>query len=179
MDHLDNWYVLWVKTGFEKEAADEITVAFKDDEVIYQQLMIETFFRKQGKVKKEINNAFPGYIIIASMICNDEFILRSYECIRRSRFIIKLLRYGDGYQAAMRKEERAAIESLWQGKYCVETSTGFIEGDHIVITDGPFVGIESIIKSISPRKRQAVIEIEFAGCLRCLTIGLEIIAKLP
>lgn len=179
MDLLDNWYVLWVKTGYEKEAADEIIAAFNDDEIAYQKLMIETFFRKQGNVKKEINNAFPGYIIIASMIGNDEFILRSRECIRRSRFIIKLLRYGDGYQAAMREEERAAIKSLWQGKNCMETSTGFIEGDHIVITDGPFVGIESIIKSISPRKRQAVIEIEFAGCLRCLTIGLEIIAKTP
>lgn len=79
----------------------------------------------------------------------------------------------------MREEERAAIDCLWQGKDCIETSTGILAGDHVVVTDGPFKGRESIIVSISPRKRQAIVEIEFMGGVRQATIGLEIIERLP
>lgn len=178
MHYSDNWYVFWVKTGYEQEAADEIITAFNIGEVFYQQLLIQTLFRKKGKVKKEINAAFPGYIIMASEIGNDDFLLRSRECLRKSKYTLKLLRYGESYQVVMREEERAAIESIWQGENCMETSAGFVEGDHIVITEGPFVGRESVIKSINRHKMEAVIEVEFAGCPRCLTIGLEVVEKL-
>jgi Transcription antiterminator len=176
--HTDNWYVFWVKMGYEEEAADEIIAAF-NNEVTYQQLLIETFFRKRGKVKKETYTAFPGYIIMASEIENNDFLLRSRESIKNAKYTLKLLRYGESNQAVMREEERTAIESLWQGASSMETSTGFIEGDHIIITEGPFVGSESIIKSINRHKMQAVIEIEFARGLRRLTIGLEVVEKLP
>ena len=79
----------------------------------------------------------------------------------------------------MYEEERASIEWLWQDNYCIEASTGFIEGDSVIITDGPFIGHECIIKEIHPRKQQAIIEIDFMGGGRRIAIGLEIIEKLP
>ena len=178
MRYSDHWYVFWVKTGQEEKAAGEIKAAF-NDEVIPLQLTVETFFRKQGKVIKETNLAFPGYVFVAAEIKNDEFIRRAKECIRKSKSVMRILCYGDANEAAMREEERASIECLWQGKNCVEASTGFIEGDHIVVTEGPLVGLESVIREIHPRKRQAVVEIKFMGGNRQAIIGLEIIEKLP
>ena len=60
----------------------------------------------------------------------------------------------------MHEGERAAINRLWQDKNCIEVSIGFIEGDHIVITEGHFKGRESILMELHPRRRQAVVEIE-------------------
>ena len=143
------------------------------------QLTVETFFRKQGKVIKETHLAFPGYVFVATEIKNDEFIGRGKRCVDKSKSIIRLLCYGDTNEAMLREEERAAIECLWQGNHCIEASSVFIAGDCIVVTDGPFVGRESVIKEIHPRKRQAIIEIDFMGGVRRIAIGLEIIEKLP
>ena len=174
----DHWYVFWVKTGQEEKTAAEIKAAFKDD-VVPLQLTVETFFRKQGKVKKETHLAFPGYVFVATEIKNDEFVIRARECVHKSKSVMKLLCYGNVNEVAVRKEERVLIERIWQGKSCVEISTGFIEGDRIVVNEGPFIGRESIIKEIHPRRRQAIVEIEFMGGVRRITIGLEIMEKLP
>lgn len=110
---------------------------------------------------------------------NDDFIKRAGECVQKSKVIIRLLCYGNTSEAVLRDEERAAIECLWQDSSCIKASTGFIEGDRIVVTDGPFAGRESVIKEIHPRRRQAAIEIEFMGGLRKISVGLEIVEKLP
>mgnify|MGYP003735036107 CR=1 FL=1 len=77
----------------------------------------------------------------------------------------------------MREEERAILDNLWQGKNCIKVSTGFIKGDSIVITDGPFVGRESIIKEVHPRRREAIVEIELMGRICQATVGLEIVER--
>ena len=177
MEYSDFIYVFWVKTGLEEKAAEEIKTAF-NDEVTLLQLYVERFFRKQGKVKKVIYNAFPSYVLIVTKISNEQFIIRARECVCKSNAIIRLLCYGDTDEAAMHEGERAAIDHLWQDKNCIEVSTGFFEGDHIVITEGHFKGRESVIKELHPRSRQAIVEIEFLGGIRQMTVGMEIIKKL-
>ena len=174
----DNWYVFFVKTGQEKKAADEIKDAVKDDKVTHIELLVETLFRTKGKVNKETKSMFPGYIFIATEIGNDEFISRTTECSHRSKVIIKLLRYGNTSQAAVAEEEREALECLAQDNYCVKASKGFLAGDRIVVTEGPFAGRESTIKEIRQHKMQAVIEVEFMGSIRRATVGLEIVERL-
>jgi len=174
----DFLYVLWVKTGREEIAFKQIQTLFGDS-ITWLNLLVETFFRKQGKVLKITKPAFPGYIFLTTEIENNEFIFRARECARQSLSILKPLCYTGTFQAAMREDERAIIDRLWQGKNCIEASTGFFKGDYVVITDGPFIGQESIIKEIHPRKLQAIIEIEMMGRTISIQIGLEIIRKLP
>ena len=171
-------YVFWTKTGREEQALKQIDIAF-GNEVVFWQFEVERLFRKEGKVLKLTKLAFPGYIFITSEIGNNEFIYRARECARQSMSILKPLRYNGTFQAAMREDERAIIDRLWQGKNCIEASIGFFKGDNIVITDGPFIGQESIIKEIHPRKLQAIIEIEMMGRTISTQIGMEIIRKLP
>ena len=61
----DYLYVFWVKTGHETKSEGEIQAAF-NDEVTPLQLMVETFFRKQGKVTKETRLAFSGYVFVVT-----------------------------------------------------------------------------------------------------------------
>ena len=104
-------YVFWTKTGREEQALKQINTAFGNDVVILQ-LMVETFFRKEGKVIKLTKLAFPGYIFVTSEIENNEFILRARECARNSMSILTPLRYTGTFQAAMREDERAMIDFL-------------------------------------------------------------------
>jgi transcriptional antiterminator NusG len=175
-EYQDKLYVLWVKTRAEETAAREIRLVF-GDEVSRRQFLVETFFRKQGSVKKEIRSAFPGYLFLSSGLQDNEFLVRAQKAARQSMHILKALRYGDGYEAAMRQEERAAIDLIWQGRDCLGASNAMAVGQQVVITDGPFVGRESIIKEIHTRRREAIVEIEFMGGVRRATIGLDIIKR--
>lgn len=74
----DFLYVLWVKTGREEIALKQIKNSF-GEEVVPLELLVETFFRTQGKVIKLTKLAFPGYIFLTSEIENDEFIFRARE----------------------------------------------------------------------------------------------------
>ncbi len=170
--------MFWVKTGQEEKAEREINNVFKG-EITFLKFTVETFFRKKGEVKKVTHLAFPGYLFAITEIKNDEFVIRAQECVRKSKATIRLLRYGDTNEAAIRSDERAALNSLWQGNDCIEASKGFIKGDRVFITDGPLVGRESIIKEIHPRRRQAIVEIEVMGGVWSATIGLEILERLP
>ena len=91
--------------------------------------------------------------------------------------IYKVLRYGDSGQAILHGKDTQLLEKLWSGRECLEISVGVMEGDKVKIVEGPLVGKESMIKKINKHKRQAVVEINFMGENRLITIGLDIIRK--
>ena len=173
----DYWYVFFVRTGQEQKAADQIKTAFEVDEVTHLKFLSETLFRKSGYVTKEVKLMFPGYVFIATKIRNDEFVGRSLDCVHKSKYIVKLLCYDDTHQAAMSSEEQAALDWLVQDNHCIEVSKGFIIGDRVIVTDGPLVGRESIIKGIDRHKMKAVIELEFMGGVRQMKVSLEIVER--
>ena len=171
-----NWYVFFVKSGQEIKAADEIKVCFPD-EVETRILSVETFFRKGGSVRKEKNIVFPGYVFVLSGLENDPFVIRSKALTLRSDLIYKILFYGDTRQAALDARDAGLLEKLWMGQNCLETSIGIMDGDKVKIIGGPFVGQESMIRKVNRHKRQAVVEIDFMGEARQITIGLDISRK--
>ena len=54
-----------------------------------------------------------------------------------------------------------------------------IVGDRVTITEGPLAGYESYIKKINRHKMEAVVQIEMMNAPRDVTVGLEIVKKLP
>lgn len=172
-----NMYVFYTKAGNESKAADDIKKYFIEEKIVPFNFTTELFYKRKGKVRTEIKPVFPGYLFIMSHMNNDEFVSRTYELIRRSQNIIKLLQYGDSGLAAIKKDEKDILDNLFQTKKCIESSYGYIKGDKLVITDGPFVGRESIFKSVDRHKRQAIIELQIMGEMRKVSVGLEIIAK--
>ena len=175
---MEKWYAFFIKTGQEAKAAEEIKGAFEAGEVVHLEFSMEKLFRKKGVVHKEKGPMFPGYVFISTYIENDEFRVRTQDCIRRSKSIIKLLRYGRTDQAVMWEDERTALKRLLPNNHCIEASKGLIEGDHVVIIEGPLKGWESMIKSIDRHKMQVVIEIKLLGAIQQAVVGLEIMEKL-
>jgi transcriptional antiterminator NusG len=78
---------------------------------------------------------------------------------------------------AVRQDEKERLERLWNQDHCVAFSQGIIVGKKVVITDGSLAGMESMIKKIDRHKRLAVVEMEFFGEVRKMTLGVEILQR--
>jgi transcription termination/antitermination protein NusG len=55
----------------------------------------KSLFRRVGKVKRELNIMFPGYVFIESDLESEEFRERTRFIIRTSKDIIRILSYGN------------------------------------------------------------------------------------
>ena len=58
-----------------------------------------------------------------------------------------------------------------------DLSTGYIEGDKIVITSGPLKGMEGLIRKIDRHKRKAYLKLSFFDREIMTSVGLEITEK--
>ena len=56
-------------------------------------------------------------------------------------------------------------------------SSGYIEGDKIIITEGPLKNLEGTIRKLDRHKRTAVVQIKMMGQLRDVVMGVEIVKK--
>jgi len=183
----DDCYVLFIMTGHEKEALQSIDIILDNKSVKPFLPTIELPFRRRGIVKNEIKPMFPGYMFIRTKMPYEEFINKIFGCIRYSSYILKLLNYGGWQQVSMNHNERKMLESLWKEKdennnqnenTCIKSSKAIIEGDTVIVTEGPLKDKESLLKKINRHKMQAVIEVELFGENKEITVGLEIVKKI-
>ena len=173
---------MYVKTGREHYVVDEII----NSRLLYgTKSFIPTYdvkFKKSGNYIMERRKLFSGYVFVESEINGIDFYMMVKPFINNSQNVLKLLRYGTDYEGNLsfqvKDSEKEMYLGLYNEEFCVEISKGLIVGDRIKITKGPLVGHGSIIKNINRHKMQAKVEIEFMGCLREITIELEVVEKL-
>jgi len=178
-----NWYVLFVKTGHEQKAVAEIGNTWNLCGIKVFTPMYDAKFRKQGRVLTEKRRLFPGYVFIESQLAGTDFHLATRPFVTTSQHALKLLRYGKNYESdlsfEMKNTEQQTFRELYNQNYCIDMSKGIIEGDEIKIIEGPLVNQVSRIKKINRHKMEATIELVMMGEARNVTVGLEIIEKLP
>lgn len=179
----DDCYVLFIMTGHEKEVMQSIDIILNGEIVKPFLPTIELPFKRRGVVKNEVRPMFPGYMFVKTEMPYEEFINKIFSCIRYSNYILKLLNYGGWQQVSMKYNERRLLESLWKeknenGNECIKSSKAIIEGDNVIVTEGPLKGREFLLKRIKRHKMQAVIEVELFGESKEITVGLEIIQKI-
>jgi len=178
--YINKWYVLFVTTGREDIAAKDLMTVFEKGPIRPFVPTIETLFKKAGAIQHEISLMFPGYLFVETEMSNEEFTEKIANCVRASKHIHKQLNYGDRDDTALKDEERAVLESLWQNdNQNIKASMAVMVGDKLIITEGPLKGHEKKIKKLNRHKMKAVIEIELFGEQREATVGLGIIKKFP
>ena len=89
----------------------------------------------------------------------------------------KRLLGADGEIVPLTTAEVTFMEGLGGKEQIVGMSEGFIENDKVVITSGPLVGREGLIRKIDRHKRKAFIEIEMFGRPQKVEMGVEILWK--
>ena len=134
------------------------------------------YFKRAGIISKELKPLFPSYVFVESDVPGDEFLEMTNQLIRSLQDIIRLVKYSNT-EIPLRESERLMLLSLSNGNHCIESSSGYMEGDRIHIIEGALKGRESIIRKVDRHKRQAWIDIEFMGDIRRVNVALEIIWK--
>ena len=71
--------------------------------------MLETLFKRAGKVKKELNIMFLEYVFAESDLESVEFLQHTHYFDRASKENIRILRYGNSDEITVREEERAVF----------------------------------------------------------------------
>lgn len=168
-----HWYVVQVFRGKEDIFIDRLKQY--GDYNVFTPKQVQLFKRKD-RVIKVLKPMFAGYIFVET----DEDYKTFREFYQQSISIIegciKVLKYKDEVEA-LYPQERLFIERFVNKDRVIDSSIGFIEGDHIKIIEGPLVGNESLIKKINRHKRTALVEITLFGELQSIELSCEIIAK--
>ena len=179
------WYVLFVRANSERRVVRDVTDFAKANKLPYE---IEVFipeseFYYRNKKLREVGKQyskrplFPGYVFVETNLESMDFLKLFNGFIYDSTDIIKLLRYGESGEAAIDIEERRRFEYLFKGKRCLEHSQGFIEGDKIVIENGPLKGQECNIKYINRHNHCAKVEFKMFDKTILADVALEIVKK--
>ena len=166
------WYVIQVRTGTEEEIKNQCLKVISPD--VLEHCFIpyyESMKRYHGEWHKVKNVLFPGYVFLVS-----DGIEELYYGLKKVIGLTKLL--GTGNEVVpLYKEEIQFLEDFGAEKESVGISKGIIEGEEVVVLDGPLKGYEGFIKKIDRHKRLAFLEIELMGRKVETQVGLEIMGK--
>ena len=167
------------KPAADAESAPDVPDPFS--EVVAGQQRWETLvprrklqFRVKGAWRVEEDVVFPGYVfVVADAAAGIE------EAVRATPYAVRLLGAGqDGSLRALAPEEEALVRVLYgEDGEALDVSRGIAEGDRVVVTTGPLVGMESVIKKVDRHKRRAFIDVDLCGRTVTVKVGLEVVEK--
>lgn len=166
------WYVIQVITGDEKTTVDMCRVIVRES-TEHEFFIPETDRKKRFKGKWHTirKPMFPGYVFIST-----EKIDELYEELKNVPKLTKVLGIDHTITPISQSEERL-IRRLTNKQHVAEVSVGYIEGDRLIISEGPMVGMEALVKKIDRHKRIAVLSITMFGNSTDVTMGLEVLHK--
>lgn len=169
-----NWYVLFVRGGMEEKIRD----FFLSQGLNAFTPKMKVVFRKQGISELVEKIMFPGYLFIESELEQAAMDEQIKELRMQKTGIVKLLKFDKEGTPALRSEEKDYLERLLGKNKVLEHSTGLIQGNQVIITEGPLRGFESQIVKIDRHKRRAVLELELCGQPTRVSVSLEIVQKI-
>lgn len=113
---------------------------------------------------------FPGYLICDTA---DPRTVQQY-LLRMDGFARVLSR--DGQFVPLAKEEVQLIDSFTRrGDRVVPMSEALKDGDQVVVTAGPLLGHEVLIKDVNRRKNTAFLEVDLCGRRVTTRVGLAVL----
>lgn len=167
-------YVMQVATGREKQTLDLL------DRVLGRSVRA-TFYAPRYQYHKKIKGAWelveelltPGYVYIkTSMLDIDELTQQIRQVPAFTRVLTQ-----DGKIIPLSADDEAWLMRLTGPEHLVEPSIGFMEGDEVVIVQGPLKGFETQIKKIDRHKRLAYVEVRLLGRTKLIKVGAEIVRR--
>lgn len=167
-----NWYVLYVSGG--KEA--RLISFLKGQGIEAFTPSMERIRKKQGEYQTIVVPMFPNYVFVISTLDQKAFNEQLQKLKQMKSGIIKQLTYDKEGTSALLPLEKELLSSLMDDTYLVRHSKGIMEGDQIIVTQGPLMGLETRIKRMDRHKRLAYLECELLG--KQVKISLEVVKKI-
>ncbi len=173
------WYAVQVETGREDAACALILRAARAAGIAdaFKELFSpkrRSLAKVRGELVAGLEPLLPGYVIA---VAKPRDLDKVSAALQRSPRFARLVGQGGAF-APLSDQEVAWICAFTQrGNRTVEMSEGFVEGGRVVVTSGPLVGREALVRKVNRRKRTA--EVGFSICGRTVTakVGLNLIKK--
>ena len=167
------WFVIWTSSSHEDSCIKLLNEHYSSyfERAFVPKRMIS---KKKGKEWiTEEGALFPGYVFV------DSDAERVEELASRLRNIsgFNVVLSTDGDYLPLTPGESDFADRLYDEGGCFDVSVGIIEGDKIIVTGGPLIGMEGCIKKIDRHKRKAYLEIDMFGVKTKTTVSLEIVEK--
>lgn len=167
------WYVVQVATGRERAMCELI------GRVAPKGLVGECFsprYQTQKKVKGEWLDVecplLPGYVIVDT--AEPELLMQT---LRKIPDFTRLLSMGETVVPLDKRDTEWIGAFTQKGRRTIPMSMGVMEGDRVVVTEGPLVGREALIKRVNRHKSLAILELQICGRTVTIKVGLGIVGK--
>ena len=166
-------YVIQVVGGTEPRVCDLVNKLLRD---IVSDCFVprrEVLRREEGQWRTVRETLFPGYLFVETTE-----IQHVSERLASIPAFTRLLGKSDERIIPLSQDEVAWLTALMEPlDKVVEMSVGVIEGDRVIVTDGPLVGREALISKIDRHKRLAWLDMRMFGRTKTIKVGLEIVRK--
>jgi len=160
------WYVIQTKPRKEKEATSYLSTKGVE---IFSPLM-ETFALRNGRMNKELNPLFPGYIF-------GKFDLQqNYPLVRWGRGVKKVLGFG-GYPTSISEEVVEIIKERTDTEGVVREKQNFKANDLIRIKRGPLKDLLAIFERWVSDSERVRILLNLIGYQPAVEIHYSMIEK--
>ena len=165
------WYVIQVQARHEELVADKCRqrVIVPGEQVFV--IMAERMFRKKEGWERQLHPAFQKYVF-AEMEDVEDFRIR----LRKIKELAKLLEIG-GDITPIRPEEQELLLELGGDDHIIRISEGYMEGEKLVVTDGPLKGLEGTVKRVNPRQHMVEIVTSLLGEESVVRLGVELVQR--
>ena len=158
-----NWYTLRVISGKEKKIKDsilfEINTASMGDQV--ENILVPTenvLEMRDGKKRVRNKVFFPGYMLIKmDMDKETKYMIENISGVMS--FVGP-----QGEPQALKQEEVNRILGIVEGSKGKEVVKSlFIVGDHVKVTDGPFLDFSGFVKEVNDEKQKLKVSVSIFG----------------
>ena len=167
------WYVIQIATGKEEamcRLVERLAPEGSLEECFAPRYATE--MKVRGEWVPAQKPLFPGYLIA---VTNKPELLS--DALRGTPEFTRLLSVGETF-VPLHEEDQAWIGAFTKkGARVIPMSTGVMEGDRVVVLDGPLVGCEAMIKSVNRHKSLAILEFEICGRRVTTKVGLGIVRR--
>lgn len=167
------WYVIQVSVNHEAKTANRCCTMISKD--ILRECFIPEYIRMKrynGSWHEEREILFPGYVFMIS-----EHIDQLNMELKRIPEFARIIGKKKSDIFPLDAEEIAFLKEFAHRDHTVAMSHGYIEGDRIIVCDGPMKGKEGLIVRINRHKRIAEIQLKMFNKIAVIKVGLEIISK--
>ena len=166
------WYVIQVINGREdvmRERIERVVPTGAVQELFYPQYQTE--IKVHGEWVNTTKPLFPGYLI-----CDTADPRTVQQHLLRMDDFARVLSQ-DGQFVPLAKEEVRLIGGFThRGDRVVPMSEALKDGDQVVVTAGPLLGHEGLIKTINRRKSTAYLELDLCGRRVTTRVGLAVLS---
>lgn len=166
-------YVVQVVGGQEAKAVEMITSLARESVEDCFIPKREVMHRQEGQWHRKLEKLFPGYVFVKT--ADPEQLRKALRQI--PAFTRMLTSAGDACLPLSADEVAWIISTTSADTHVMEMSEGVIEGDRVMVIQGPLKGYEARITRIDRHKRLAWVDTDMFGRHKTIRVGLEIVSK--